>query len=92
MWSLYGHILAVLRECDRLRSPKPGRRPQRKHTIAEGQLQIQPLAQSQTVVQLLKQTLGQGEADLKSKFEEYQYIILTGMFLLEEAICKKIQA
>jgi predicted nucleic acid-binding protein len=41
---------------------KPDRPPQPKHTIAEGQLQIQPLAQSQAVVQLLKKTLGQGEA------------------------------
>jgi hypothetical protein len=41
---------------------KPDRPPQRKHMIAEGQLQIPPLAQAQTVIQLLKQTLDQGEA------------------------------
>jgi predicted nucleic acid-binding protein len=44
--------------------PKPDRPvQQRKHRIAEGRLQIQPLTQPQTVVQLLKQTIDQGEAE-----------------------------
>jgi hypothetical protein len=34
-----------------------------RYRIAEGQLQIQPLTQTQTVVQLLKQALDQGEAE-----------------------------
>jgi hypothetical protein len=42
---------------------KNDRPPQPRHEIAEGRLQIQPLAQSQTVVQLLKQMLDQGETE-----------------------------
>jgi hypothetical protein len=42
-------------KCDRPAQPK--------HTIAEGRLQMQPLAQAQTVIQLLKQTLEQGKTE-----------------------------
>jgi hypothetical protein len=53
-----------------MRSPHPPKTdlPSRqKHRIAEGRLQIQPLAQAQTVVQLLKQTLDQSDRSPEAK-------------------------
>lgn len=54
--------------------------------IAEGWIQVQPLTQSQTIVQLLRQTLDQGESEAIALALEQQ----AGLILLDERDGRKM--